>query len=63
MKLLEMLPLYRDAAPPNMREIAREFQAMSPSEQRELLFWMVIDTANNPTSIRSENVGPKAGNA
>ncbi len=58
MKLSEMLPLYRAAANPNMRDIAAEFAALSPSEQRELLFWMVTDAATNPTSVRSHNAGP-----
>jgi hypothetical protein len=54
MKLSEMLPLYRAAAPANMTEIASEFLALSPSEQRELLFWMVVDASTNPTNIRKE---------
>jgi hypothetical protein len=63
-KLSEMLTLYRAAAPPEMREVAAEFAALSPSEQRELLFWMAIDIANNPTTIRSQDAGPgQAGHA
>jgi hypothetical protein len=62
MKLSEMLPLYRAAAAPNMIDVAEEFQALSPSEQRELLFWMVVDASTNPTNVRSEHVKP-AGTA
>jgi hypothetical protein len=49
MKLSEMLPLYRgNAAGTLMEAIATEFQALSAAEQRELLFWMLIDTTTNP---------------
>ena len=64
MKLSEMLPLYRAAPPPAMAGVAAEFAALSPSEQRELLFWMVVDASTNPTTIRSQDAGPgQAGHA
>lgn len=59
MKLSEMLMLYRGNATPNMQAIEAEFAALSPSEQRELLFWMVVDVTSNPTNVRSENVGQR----
>jgi hypothetical protein len=55
MKLSEMLMLYRNSANPNMQAIAAEFADLSASEQRELLFWMVVDASTNPTNVRSEH--------
>lgn len=52
MKISEMLSLYRGAAGPEMAAIAAEFQALYASEQRELLFWMIIDTTTNPTRLQ-----------
>ena len=54
-KLLEMLDLYRNTAAPNMLAIAAEFRQMTPSEQRELLFWMCVDASTNPTTVRTQN--------
>jgi hypothetical protein len=58
MTLKEMLDLYRGAATPQMKEIAAEFQFLSASEQRELLLWMVVDTANNPTKVQHVRPAP-----
>jgi hypothetical protein len=52
MKLSQMLDLYRGAATPQMKEIAVEFNFLSASEQRELLFWMVVDASTNPTKVQ-----------
>jgi hypothetical protein len=46
-----MLLGYRAQANPMMQAVATEFKAMSPAEQRELLFWMCVDIAKNPTRI------------
>jgi hypothetical protein len=51
MKPSEMLAIYRETAAAPMKEIAAEFQFMSASDQRELLFWMIIDVTTNPTRI------------
>lgn len=59
MKLPEMLELYRLAAPANMKQIATEFRSMSPPDQAELLFWMVVDASTNPMNVRTENVGQR----
>lgn len=63
-QLRDMLGTYRtlNRANPMMADIADEFLAMSPAEQRELLFWMVIDAAKNPTRIVDNGPGP-AGTA
>jgi hypothetical protein len=49
MNVSEMLEGYRSAANPMMQLVWAEFRALSPAEQRELLFWMIVDTATNPT--------------
>lgn len=54
MKLVEMLEFYRNTAAPNMLAIATEFRSLTPSEQRELLFWMVVDASTNPTTVRTQ---------
>jgi len=59
MKLSQMIDLYRGAASPQMKEIAVEFGFMSAAEQRELLFWMVVDASTNPTNVRTQNVERK----
>lgn len=59
MKLSEMLMLYRGNATPNMQAIAAEFMALQPSEQRELLFWMVVDASTNPTNVRTQHAPAK----
>lgn len=56
MKITDMLSMYRVAAAPNMQAVAEEFLALSPSEQRELLFWMVVDASTNPTNVRTADV-------
>jgi len=48
----DMLERYRVAANPMMQAVRAEFAALSPAQQRELLFWMVVDTATNPTHPR-----------
>lgn len=58
MKLIEMLELYRNTAAPNMLAIASEFRHLTSSEQRELLFWMVVDASTNPTKVSTQNVSP-----
>lgn len=52
MNLPAMLLAYRANANPQMTAIAAEFHQLSASEQRELLFWMLVDTATNPTHLR-----------
>jgi len=47
MKLTDMLAFYRGKALAPMQDIAAEFKALSPADQRELLFWMIIDTNSN----------------
>ena len=59
MKLSEMLMLYRGNATPNMQAIAAEFEQLQPAQQRELLFWMVVDVTSNPTNVRSEHAGQR----
>ena len=62
----DMLAGYRAAAQPALQAIAAEFMDMSPSQQRELLFWMLIETITNPTRIQHANPGsngPAAGTA
>jgi len=49
MKLTDMLAFYRNKAQAPMQAIANEFKLLSEAEQRELLFWMTIDVASNPT--------------
>ena len=63
MRLTEMLALYRQAAGDQMQAIASEFAALSPSDQRELLFWMIIDTTTNPTRLRDVRPNHPAGTA
>jgi hypothetical protein len=58
MNLSEMLVMYRAHANPAMQVVASEFLAMNASEQRELLFWLVVDTATNPTQ-RASNGQPR----
>lgn len=55
MKLSDMLTLYRGKAPPGMTDVVTEFLALNPSEQRELLFWLVVDASTNPTTVRTEH--------
>ena len=49
MNTLDMLTAYRARANPMMLQIVAEFRAMSTTDQRELLFWLIVDTATNPT--------------
>ena len=58
MKLPEMLAFYRKAAAEPMQAIATEFRALAPADQRELLFWMIIDTTTNPTRAANEQRQP-----
>jgi hypothetical protein len=58
MNVSDMLTGYRAAAAPNMQLVAAEFRALSASEQRELLFWMIVDTATNPTHRRPPHGQP-----
>lgn len=52
-QLTDMLTHYRaqNLLNPVMAAIQAEFQAMPEADQRELLFWMVIDVAKNPTKV------------
>ncbi len=47
MNVTLMLELYRRAAVPFVAENVKLFRAMSPSDQSELLFYMVMDFASN----------------
>ena len=49
MNTLDMLTAYRARANPMMLQIVAEFRAMSTTDQRELLFCLIVDTATNPT--------------
>lgn len=52
MNVALMLELYRRAAVPFVQENIRLFKAMSPTDQAELLFYMIMDQAgasNGPT--------------
>ena len=53
MNVSDMLDGYRAAASPPMQAVYAEFRLLSPAEQRELLFWMIVDTATNPTQRAS----------
>jgi hypothetical protein len=53
MNVSDMLEGYRAAASPPMQLVFAEFRVLSPAEQRELLFWMIVDTATNPTQRAS----------
>jgi hypothetical protein len=53
MNVSDMLEGYRSAANPMMQVVWAEFRVLSPAEQRELLFWMIVDTATNPTQRAS----------
>jgi hypothetical protein len=52
-QLTDMLTHYRaqNLLNPVMAAIQAEFQAMPEADQCELLFWMVIDVAKNPTKV------------
>jgi hypothetical protein len=58
MNVSDMLEGYRSAANPMMQSVWAEFRVLSPAEQRELLFWMIVDTATNPTQ-RAPNGQPR----
>jgi hypothetical protein len=59
MNVSDMLDGYRSAANPMMQIVWAEFRGLSPAEQRELLFWMIVDTATNPTQ-RDSNGQPRS---
>lgn len=47
MNVALMLELYRRAAVPFVAENVKLFKAMTPADQAELLFYMVMDNASN----------------
>jgi hypothetical protein len=53
-QLADMLTMYRahNLLNPVMAAIQAEFQAMPEAEQRELLFWLIVDVAKNPTTFK-----------
>lgn len=51
-----MLAGYRAAAAPFMIEQLEQFKKLHPDKQRELLFWMIVDTATNQRT--PSNDGP-----
>lgn len=57
MNVTHMLAAYRGAANLQMQEVAHEFRQLSPADQREFLFWMIVDTATNPTKVQVNAAG------
>jgi hypothetical protein len=58
MKVRDMLEMYRGAASEPIQAVADEFLALSPSEQREFLFWAFLDVTTHPT--RTQHVANAA---
>jgi len=57
MNVALMLELYRHAAVPFVAENVKLFNAMKPSDQAELLFYMIMDFASNKekTDVHTSN--------
>ena len=61
MNVALMLELYRRAAVPFVAENVRLFKAMTPADQAELLFYMIMDyaSAGNGPALPIEGAKPQ----
>jgi len=57
MNVALMLELYRRAAVPFVQENIRLFKAMTPADQAELLFYMIMDQAGMSNMSNAANQG------
>jgi len=62
MNVALMLELYRRAAVPFVQQNVRLFKEMTPADQAELLFYMIMDFASNKEKADGVS-GPTAGTA